>query len=333
MLLQGAREAGMSGKIDDGGMGRVLIVDDARVVRAVVARTLSRAGYQTEEAANGAEALRRLAAESYDVVITDLRMPELGGLELLASVKRLAPTVEVIILTGTHAQDMSYAVKALRLGAHDYLTKPPSSPDEVVLTVQRAVEKKRLHEANQRLLRELESLSRTDALTGAGNRRSFDDALGHEMARAKRHGQALSLVMLDIDHFKAINDTHGHQGGDEVLRAVARTLRATLRDGDVLYRYGGEEFAMLLPYAQGSGACTAAERMLRALAATPVHLPSGAVKVTASAGVATLSASDADGASLIARADAALYEAKKAGRNRVEGGRPALTLVGGQRAV
>jgi two-component system, cell cycle response regulator len=311
----------------EGAAGRVLIVDDARVVRAVVARCLTGAGYHTEEAADGAEALRRLATGSYDVVITDLRMPQLGGLELLASVKRLAPTVEVIILTGTHAQDMSCAVKALRLGAHDYLTKPPSSPDEVVLTVQRAVEKKRLHEANLRLIRELESLSRTDALTGAGNRRSFDEALGHEMARAKRHGQPLSLVMLDIDHFKRINDAHGHPGGDEVLRAVAATLRATLRDGDVLFRYGGEEFAVLLPYAQGPGAVTAAERMLRAIAAAPVALREGAVRVTASAGVASVLASDADGASLVGRADAALYEAKQAGRNRVHTGRPTLALV------
>jgi diguanylate cyclase (GGDEF)-like protein len=322
----------MSSKRDGvGTAGRVLVVDDARVVRAVVTRCLRSAGYHTEEAADGAEALRRLATESYDVVITDLRMPLLGGLELLASVKRLAPTVEVIILTGTHAQDMSSAVKALRLGAHDYLTKPPSSQDEVVLTVQRAVEKKRMHEENLRLIRELESLSRTDALTGAGNRRAFDDALGHEIARAKRYGQPLSLVILDIDHFKGVNDTHGHQGGDEVLRVVARTLRSTLRDGDVLYRYGGEEFAVLLPHAQGTGAFTAAERMVRAIAAMPAHLPGGEVRVTASAGVATLSASD-DGSGLVFRADAALYQAKKDGRDRVNDGRASLTLVAGKRA-
>jgi two-component system, cell cycle response regulator len=314
-----SKEAGMR--------GRVLIVDDARVVRAVVARCLSNAGYHTEEAADGAEALRRLGTESYDVVITDLRMPQLSGLELLASVKRLAPSVEVIILTGTHAQDMSCAVKALRLGAHDYLTKPPSSPDEVVLTVQRAIEKKRLHEANLRLVHELESLSRTDALTGAGNRRAFDEALAHEMARAKRHGQALGLVMLDIDHFKRINDTHGHQGGDQVLRALAVLLRATLREGDLLYRYGGEEFAVLLPYAPASGAMAAAERMLREISRRPVRVGDTDLHVTASAGVATVTAADHDGARLVARADAALYEAKKAGRNCARDGRAALVAV------
>jgi two-component system cell cycle response regulator len=328
MLSQDGVEASAMASSSQQGMGgRVLIVDDARVVRAVVARCLGGAGYETEEAADGAEALRRLATESYDVVITDLRMPQLGGLELLASVKRLAPTVEVIILTGTHAQDMSCAVKALRLGAHDYLTKPPSSPDEVVLTVQRAVEKKRLHEANLRLMRELESLSRTDPLTGAGNRRAFDEALGHEMARAKRHGQPLGLVMLDIDHFKRVNDTYGHQGGDDVLRAVAATVRATLRDGDLLFRYGGEEFAVLLPYAQGPGVVTAAERLLRAIEGAPVRVSTSEVKVTASAGVASVLPSDGDGDALVARADAALYEAKKAGRNRVHDGRPVLTLV------
>jgi two-component system cell cycle response regulator len=311
--------------------GRVLIVDDARVVRAVVARCLRGAGYHTEEAEDGAEALRRLGQESYDVVITDLRMPQLGGLELLASVKRLAPTVEVIILTGTHAQDLSCAVKALRLGAHDYLTKPPSSADEVVLTVQRAVEKKRLHEANHRLVRELESLSRTDPLTGAGNRRAFDEALTHEVARAKRHGQALGLMMLDIDHFKRINDAHGHPGGDEVLRAVGAILRSTLREGDVLFRYGGEEFAVLLPYAAAAGASAAAERMIRAIAAKTIRVGAADVQVTASAGVASLAATD-DGAKLVGRADAALYEAKNAGRDRVHDGRPGLTVVNGRRA-
>ena len=307
--------------------GRVLIVDDARVVRAVVARCLGNAGYHTDQAGDGAEALRKLATESYDVVITDLRMPQLGGLELLASVKRLAPSVEVIILTGTHAQDMSCAVKALRLGAHDYLTKPPSSADEVVLTVQRAIEKKRLHEANLRLVHELESLSRTDALTGAGNRRAFDEALAQEVSRAKRHGQALGLVMLDIDHFKRVNDTHGHQGGDQVLHAVAVTLRATLREGDLLYRYGGEEFAVLLPYAPASGAMAAAERMLREIAARPIRVGNTDLRVTASAGVTSVTGADLDGSRLVSRADAALYEAKKAGRNCVRGGGLRLAAV------
>jgi two-component system cell cycle response regulator len=211
----------------------------------MVAMHLKSARYAVEEAENGEAAMRLLSRGTFDVIITDLRMPELDGFGVLAAVKRLGLSVEVIILTGAHAQDMSSAVRALRLGAHDYLTKPPASADEVILTVERAIEKKRLREANQRLLRELQSLSRTDGLTGVPNRRSFDAALAQEVARSHRHGDALALVMLDIDHFKKINDTHGHPGGDEVLRSFARTAARTLREGDVLFRYGGEEFVAL----------------------------------------------------------------------------------------
>ena len=310
--------------------GSVLVVDDSRVVRSMVAWHLKTAGYEVEEAENGEAAMRLLSRGSFDVIITDLRMPELDGFGVLAAVKRLGLAVEVIILTGTHVQDMSSAVRALRLGAHDYLTKPPASADEVILTVERAVEKKRLREANQRLLRELESLSRMDALTGVANRRSFDEALAQEIARSRRHGDAVGLVMLDIDHFKKINDAHGHPGGDEVLRSFARTVAGTLREGDVLFRYGGEEFVALLSHADLAGAMNAAERVVRAVAKAPLQVGATAIRVTTSAGVASLASSDADGPALVARADAALYEAKRGGRNRARasGARPVLVAAG-----
>lgn len=312
--------------------GRVLVVDDSRLVRAIVSRYLEKAGYHTDQAGNGAEALRRLAQEDFDVVITDLRMPELDGFVLLASVKRLAPTVEVIILTGTHAQDIRCAIRALRLGAHDYLTKPPANADEVVLTVQRAVEKKRLQEANHRLIHELESLCLTDALTGVPNRRCFDKALDQEIARARRRRHTLGLMVLDLDHFKRVNDTHGHQGGDEVLRSVARIVSAGLREGDVLYRYGGEEFVALMPDTDIGGAMKAAWRVVKRVAGSPIQVGSAIIAVGISAGVACLATSDTAGADLVARADAALYQAKNAGRNRAHAARPHLRLAAGRRA-
>src|SRR6266571_6758116 len=159
-----------------------LVGGDSRLVRTMVAMHLKSARYAVEEAEDGEAAMRLLSRGTFDVIITDLRMPELDGFGVLAAVKRLGLTVEVIILTGAHAQDMSSAVRALRLGAHDYLTKPPARADEVILTVERAIEKKRLREANHRLLRELQSLSRTDGLTGVPNRRSFDEALTQEIA-------------------------------------------------------------------------------------------------------------------------------------------------------
>jgi diguanylate cyclase (GGDEF)-like protein len=158
-------------------------------------------------------------------------------------------------------------------------------------------------------------LSLTDALTSLPNRRAFDQALEREVSRARRHKHFLAIAMLDIDHFKRVNDTYGHEGGDEVLRLFARTAAGALRKGDALYRYGGEEFVAILPHADLPGAAVAAERMIDAVRASQIRLGSATVQVTASAGVACLST--AGGAEALARADAALYEAKRGGRNRV----------------
>jgi two-component system cell cycle response regulator len=307
--------------------GSVLVVDDSRVVRAVVAQHLRRAGYEVEQADGGEAAMRLLATGRYDVMITDLRMPGMDGMQVLAATKQRAIGTEVIILTGTYAHDMTFAVRALRLGAHDYLTKPIAQPDELVLTVERAVEKKRLRDANARLMRELEALSRTDALTGVGNRRAFDETLRQEHARAVRYGLPLALVLFDLDHFKKLNDAHGHAAGDAALRAFARLARATYRESDTLCRYGGEEFAALLPHTAPEGAADAARRLLAALASTPIPAGGATLSLTCSAGVA--SAAPGETASdLIARADAALYRAKREGRNRVmvDQARPARVL-------
>jgi diguanylate cyclase (GGDEF)-like protein len=299
----------------EGHHGRVLIVDDSPIVRAMVAGYLRSAGFMVEEADNGVEALKRIDAHQFDVIITDLRMPEMDGFGLLEAVKRRAVGPEVILLTGTHAQDMGSAIRALRLGAHDFLTKPPAGPDEVILTVDKAVEKKRLREANARLLKELETLSRMDPLTSALNRGSFEDALHREAQRAKRYRFPLSLVMLDLDHFKPINDTYGHRVGDGVLQQFVARVGTVFRETDAIYRYGGEEFAVLLPHTPFEGALDAARRLVTVTAATPFAVGTVTLPVTVSAGVATARANDTEGGELVNRADEALYEAKRRGRN------------------
>jgi two-component system, cell cycle response regulator len=296
--------------------GRILVVDDSRVVRAVLCRALRGGGYEPEEAESGLEALDRLSRGEHDAVITDLRMPGIDGFGVLEEVKRRDPDVEVIVLTGSHAGDVACAVRALRLGAHDYLAKRPSCPEEVLVTVERAMEKKRLKDANRRLVAELDRMSRRDALTGLLNRRSLQDVLPQEVARSRRHGQPLGVAVFDLDHFKHINDTYGHQGGDVVLQAFAAVASETLREGDALYRYGGEEFVALLPNADAAGALSAARRVVAAVASTPVAVRDLRVRMTVSAGVAALTEDLADGDALVARADQALYEAKQAGRNR-----------------
>jgi diguanylate cyclase (GGDEF)-like protein len=210
---------------------------------------------------------------------------------------------------------MGSAIRALRLGAHDFLTKPPSGPDEVIVTVDRAVEKKRLREANARLMRELEALSRIDPLTGALNRGIFDEALRREALRSRRYRFPLSLVMLDLDHFKAINDTHGHRVGDGALQQFVARLGTVFRETDAIHRYGGEEFAVLLPHTALEGALDAARRVVQLTAATPFAIGAIHLNVTVSAGVANARAEDMQGDDLVTRADAALYQAKRNGRN------------------
>jgi diguanylate cyclase (GGDEF)-like protein len=295
--------------------GRVLIVDDAAVVRLSMRRLLESAGYLVEAAEDGLSALALLESADFDVVVTDLRMPNLDGFGVLERVKAQQLLTEVIILTGTLAGDIGAALRALRLGAHDFLTKPPAAPEEVIMTVERAVEKKRLVESNRRLMRELEALSRTDALTGLLNRRALDEHLERERARAQRHGLALSLALLDIDNFKPINDTYGHAVGDKLLRAFADHLSRLVRDGDSVYRHGGDEFAMLLPHTPAPGALDALHRVVKAVAHACFDLDGLRLQVTVSAGVASLPCAPAH--DLFAAADAALYDAKRAGRNRV----------------
>jgi two-component system cell cycle response regulator len=295
----------------------VLVVDDSPVVRAWVSQYLRAAGFEVELAENGVEGVRLLGRESFDVVVTDLGMPELDGFGVLERVKGQSPGTEVIILTGSHAEDVNCAIQALRLGAHDFLTKPPSAPEQLVRTVERGVEKKRLGEANGRLLRELEALSRTDSLTGLPNRRVFDESLRREVVRACRYDFPLSLVVLDLDHFKIINDTHGHQAGDAVLKSFASLAQEVFRDSDAVHRYGGEEFAVLLPHTPCVGAMDAAERLVLSVSNTPFRVGSETMNVTVSAGVAWRESGEMTPLELLAQADAALYQAKRSGRNRV----------------
>jgi two-component system cell cycle response regulator len=293
---------------------RVLVVDDSAVVRAVVKSCLS--AYELEEAVDGTEALRKLKTETFDVVVTDLSMPGVDGFGVLAAAKALPNAPEVVILTGAQADDIQSALKALRLGAHDFLTKPPQRPGEVSLAVEKALEKKRLRDENARLLREMEALTRTDALTGVQNRRAFDASLAMEVARTRRNGSPLSVVVFDIDHFKKVNDTYGHPAGDQVLVAFAQVLTDTLRESDVVYRFGGEEFVAILPDTPLGGAYQAADRVLDECRRRSIPVDGQTLRITASAGVATVCGPDANAKGLLAKADGALYHAKRQGRDR-----------------
>ena len=303
-------------------VARVLVVDDSAVVRRILGGQLHRAGWLVREAASGSEALAAFEQEPFEVVITDINMPGLDGLELLARLRQREVPPEVILLTGSRAGDALAAVQALRLGAYDYIAKDSEAGGEVVLAVQRAVEKWRLREENARLLRELSRLSLEDALTGLGNRRAFDGSIVHEVARAGRHGRNLSLAMLDLDHFKRVNDSLGHPAGDAVLASFAGVLRSLARQADLIYRYGGEEFAVILPDCDDVGALAFAQRVVHETEAQPLCAGRQQVAITCSVGVACLAPRDRpSGEELVVRADRALYEAKDSGRNRAVLGR------------
>jgi two-component system, cell cycle response regulator len=296
---------------------RVLVVDDNAVVRRLTSARLRAVGYAVAEVVDGAAALEEFERTPFHVVITDVSMPRLDGLELLAVLRHRPLPPEVILLTGSGATDAQAAVQALRLGAHDYISKSPAALEAVVLAVERAAEKWRLREENSRLVRELRRASLVDSLTGVGNRRAFDEAIVQEVARARRLRSSLALVLVDLDRFKDINDTHGHRGGDDALAALGARLDAVVRSADRVFRYGGEEFAILLPNAALGDALTAAERIVAAVASVPITAGSVRLPLTCSAGVSLLRASDDPlGRDLITRADAALYESKRAGRNR-----------------
>jgi diguanylate cyclase (GGDEF)-like protein len=305
---------------------RVLVVDDSRTFRMLIAGWLAQVGHHVDEAADGANAQRVVQANEYDVVVTDLTMPGVDGYGVIETARSRAHAPEVILLTGTHDDDAQAAIRALRLGAHDFLTKPLSRPEEVLLSVERAGEKRRLREANARLMRELEALTRADALTGALNRRAFDESLAQEAARARRYGHALSLVLMDLDGFKAVNDEHGHPAGDEALRDFTERARTELREADALFRLGGDEFALLLPHTDTAGALAAATRVVQLTAATPLRAGGRTVALTCSAGLASHKGKLARPDRLTSEADQALYGAKRAGRNRALAfgdGRPA----------
>jgi two-component system cell cycle response regulator len=249
-----------------------------------------------------------------DVVLLDHELPGVDGMEVLDRLRahdELA-AVPVIMLTGS--SDPELMLEALRRGAHDHLRKPVDFA-ELDARVLAALRVKRLHDALLDANRRLARQALTDDLTGLANRRHGGRQLEREVALCVRHGRLLALVRVDVDHFKSINDSHGHEAGDQVLVEVARRLQGAVRGGDELARWGGDEFVALLPDTDKAGALRAAERLRAAVAAAPIVAAGTELPVTISVGWAHWAGDTPD--DLLARADRALYKAKDAGRDTV----------------
>lgn len=315
---------------------KVLVADDDQLIRTSVREGLSDAGYVFVECHDGTEVLSAIRQHQPDLLILDVEMPKLGGVEVCRIVKANQSTtgfgfIPVILMTARRTGK----VEGLELGADDYLIKPfdmleLSARVKSMLRLKalqdQLVEKNReLDRANKELeerRQELLLLSRTDGLTGLVNRRHFEEQLLTEFARSQRYRAPLSCVLIDVDHFKRLNDTYGHPFGDLVLREIAHATRRALRDVDVLARYGGEELVALLPETATDEAMRVAERIRQAV--ETLHLtaptPEGpkSVRCTVSAGVATCPSDSVNSPeTLVQAADECLYAAKAAGRNQV----------------
>ena len=335
---------------------KILVVEDSPTELDAVAEVLVRAGYQVVTASTGAEALVQARRAGPDLVLLDMNLPGLSGIDVLRFIKKPAGNpgegvahdhfVPVIMMSAR--ADVEAKVQCLNIGADEFIAKPLEEP-EIVARCHAMLRIKDLQDQVREAKVQLEKLSIEDGLTKLHNHRHFQEQLRREFGRAQRYRDPLSLVMIDLDHFKAVNDRRGHPFGDMVLRESALVIKGNLRDTDLCARYGGEEFALLLPKTLAPGAHTVAERIRVALsakvfreesasaasavpdnreraqtpdskgrtaAALPLELPGE--RVTASFGIASYPAKDITSPELLLRcADEELYRSKRAGRNTI----------------
>jgi two-component system cell cycle response regulator len=297
---------------------KVLVADNSRVYRKLVEDTLSERQYALLFAKTGREAMDLFSEHQPPLVITGWMMPDLSGIELCEHIRKqsLQPYTYLIMLTGI--TEKAQLVKGLAAGADDYLTKPFYS-DELLARVgvgRRIVELHRQLEAKNVLL---EELALTDPLTGLPNRRAIEEWATRQLSGAIRYGFSFLVVLADLDHFKAVNDTYGHDAGDAVLKKFSEILKANSRRSDICGRIGGEEFLFILTHTTQDNARIVIERIRRELQAAIFDFEGGRLSVTASFGLAGYEGTQpAHFTRLVTQADAALYAAKRAGRNRIE---------------
>ena len=265
------------------GHASVLIADDSLVIRAVVRAGLEDEGYRVTESIDGLAALEECRRNPPDVILLDVEMPGIDGFQVLHALKSDAELKDIPVVFLTSRSDIDDVVAGLRGGAHDYLKKPFEHV-ELLARVGSAVHVKKLQDQLRQRNVELDRMSRTDVLTGLYNRRHLDEELVRQQSEANRYHDPLCVLLLDIDHFKKINDTFGHPAGDLVLCRFADRLRAELRASDIAGRWGGEEFLIIMPRTDLQGALEVAERLRRATAASPLVTGVPSISATVSGG-------------------------------------------------
>lgn len=305
---------------------KVLIADDDPVSRHMLERLLERWGYEVMVAQDGEEAARILASpDSPKLAVLDWIMPGLDGIQLCRRIRRGKSEPYTYILMCTVKNKQQDIVAGLEAGADDYVTKP-YDPTELRLRLRTG---KRILYLQDQLINAREAMreqATRDPLTGLWNRASILDILSQELSRSQRHAACFSVVLIDLDNFKEINDAYGHRVGDQVLRQISQAMRASKRSYDSIGRYGGEEFLVVLPDCDEVNAVNQAERLRTTVEALTVETPAKLIRTTASFGVAAFDTQTCpDSIELIEAADEALYRAKRLGRNRVEVGAVGIT--------
>ncbi len=304
----------------------ILVADDEPVNLALIKRRLEWEEYRVETAEDGGQAVETARRTAPDLIILDVMMPILDGLQACRLLKEDPTTRDIPVIFLSALDDTDTKVSGLALGANDYVSKP-FRVEELLARVRVAIrmkrERDRLRQRAEELRRSAEAaseMSMTDALTGLLNRYGLQRALQRELSEARRYSRPLSCLLLDIDYFKAVNDTYGHAVGDVALMQAARALTESVRGSDVVCRYGGEEFLVLAPETGVEGASALAEKIRQTFSSRLFGDGGRTFPLTLSVGVAQLGATES-GNDMIARADEALYHAKQSGRDRVEAAR------------
>jgi len=302
---------------------KILLVEDDKLQAKLTREYLESAGYSVIHAENGKSAIKSVKTESVDLIILDLILPDMNGNEVCRWLKINEDTRGIPILMLTARDSTMDKVEGLHAGADDYLSKPYNEIElnaRIYASLRTKTLQDELREKNRQLeevLSRVEVLAVTDPLTGLYNRRHFEEIMEKEFARTTRYRSPMSCLMIDVDHFKKINDTYGHRTGDGVLKDIARIIANSIRKVDTVARWGGEEFIVILPGTGKEQALNAASRIQESIAEH--KFPTGENPITVSIGIASAPEPSIDTAEkLIDTSDIAMYRAKTLGRNRIE---------------
>ncbi len=295
-----------------------MLADDDRLTREAVCSVLRAHGYTVDAVSDGQAAVERVARGGVDLVLLDILMPRLSGLEACRLIKGMTSDTFLPVVLLTVKTDSASRVEGLKIGADDYVCKP-FDERELIARVEAMLRIKRLHDHVAEARAKLEQLSMKDELTGLYNYRYLHPRMTEEFKRAERYHDPLACLVIDIDRLQAHNDAGGRPAGDRIIRGVAESLRRSVREVDVVARFGGDEFLVLLPSTHFAGSVTVAERIWRDVAEQPVAPElRDAIPVTLSVGVALFPSRDVRTKDQLLRAaDAALHHAKREGKNRV----------------